>query len=131
MITVVPHKEEEQPQQPVETKEEEKTLEKPEYLENKFWDEKCGVKVEELNNSYKELQNNSLWVNTKLLKEYDVIEALEDVDDDDELKQYFVEWAKENKPTQVHLIILLISLKNYQYNKKRQKVLILRKRQRL
>ena len=35
----------------------------------------------------------------KAPKEYDVA-ALEDVDDDDELKQYFVEWAKENKPTQ-------------------------------
>ena len=97
--TVVPHKEEEKPQQPVETKEEEKTLEKPEYLENKFWDEKSGVKVEELNNSYKELQKQFSMGKHKAPKEYDVA-ALEDVDDDDELKQYFVEWAKENKPTQ-------------------------------
>ena len=45
MILLYLTKEEEQPQQPkAETKRKSKTLEKPEYLENKFWDEKSGVK---------------------------------------------------------------------------------------
>ena len=35
----------------------------------------------------------------KAPKEYDVT-SLEDVEDDDELKTYFLDWAKENKPTQ-------------------------------
>ena len=35
----------------------------------------------------------------KAPKEYDVA-SLEDVEDDDELKSYFLDWAKENKPTQ-------------------------------
>ena len=48
--TTIPHKEEEKPQEPTPEKEEEK-LAKTEYLEDKFWDEKSGVKVEELNHS--------------------------------------------------------------------------------
>ena len=43
--TTIPHKEEEKPQEPTTEKEEEK-LAKQEYLEDKFWDEKSGVKVE-------------------------------------------------------------------------------------
>ena len=96
--TTIPHKEEEKPQEPTPEKEEEK-LAKPEYLEDKFWDEKSGVKVEELNHSYKELQKQFSMGKHKAPKEYDVT-SLEDVEDDDELKTYFLDWAKENKPTQ-------------------------------
>ena len=96
--TTIPHKEEEKPQEPTPEKEEEK-LAKPDYLEDKFCDEKSGVKVEELNHSYKELQKQFSMGKHKAPKEYDVT-SLEDVEDDDELKTYFLDWAKENKPTQ-------------------------------
>ena len=42
---------EEQPT--IEPASEDEVLEKPEFLEDKFWDAKEGVKVEDLNNSYK------------------------------------------------------------------------------
>ena len=96
--TVVAHKEEEKPQE-AETKEETKVLEKPDYVEDKFWDPERGVKTEELSNSYSELQKQFSMGKHKAPKEYD-LSALEDVDDEDPLKEYFVDWAKENKPTQ-------------------------------
>ncbi len=98
--TVVPHIEEENKTVEQAKAEEEKvTLEKPEYLEDKFWDPEKGVKTEELNHSYKELQKQFSMGKHKAPKEYDVT-SLEDVEDDDELKTYFLDWAKENKPTQ-------------------------------
>ena len=52
----IPHKAEETPEQQVEPASDDEVLEKPEFLEDKFWDPKEGVKVEDLNNSYQELQ---------------------------------------------------------------------------
>ena len=97
--TEIPHKEEEKPQEQAEAKEDKKVLEKPEYIEDKFWDPERGVKTEELSNSYSELQKQFSMGKHKAPKEYDVT-SLEDVEDDDELKTYFLDWAKENKPTQ-------------------------------
>ena len=101
--TVVPHLEDENKDQTVEeakAQEEETVLEKPEYLEDKFWDDKNGVKIEELNNSYKELQKKFSMGEHKAPKEYD-LSVLDGVDiENDELAQYFMDWAKENKPTQ-------------------------------
>ena len=82
-----------------EEKKEEVKLVKPEYLEDKFWDPKTGVKTEDLNTSYKELQKAFSMGKHKAPKEYDM-SALEDIDEDDELASYFKDWAKENKPTQ-------------------------------
>jgi hypothetical protein len=67
--TFVPHLEDDNKDQTVEeakAEQETKVLEKPEYIEDKFWDPKSGAKIEELSHSYKE----------------------------------FLDWAKENKPTQ-------------------------------
>jgi hypothetical protein len=98
--TSVPHKEEEKAEDKTYENEKEEKLEKPEYLENKFWDPKSGVKVEELNNSYTELQKQFSMGKHKAPKEYEM-DALEDVDvDNDELAQYFLEWADKYKPTQ-------------------------------
>ena len=97
--TVVPHKEEEKAEDKTYENEKEVKLEKPEYVEDKFWDPKRGVKTEELSNSYSELQKQFSMGKHKAPKEYDV-SSLEDVEDDDELKTYFLDWAKENKPTQ-------------------------------
>jgi hypothetical protein len=97
--TVVPHKEEEKAEDKTYENEKEVKLEKPEYVEDKFWDPKRGVKTEELSNSYSELQKQFSMGKHKAPKEYD-ISSLDDVEDDDELKSYFLEWAKENKPTQ-------------------------------
>ena len=52
----IPHKVEAQEEQTIEPASEDEVLEKPDFLEDKFWDPKEGVKVEDLNNSYKELQ---------------------------------------------------------------------------
>jgi len=97
--TIIPHKEEEKAEDKTYENEKKEKLAKPEYLEQKFWDPESGVKVEELNNSYTELQKQFSMGKHKAPKEYDV-SALEDVEDDDELKTYFLDWAKENKPTQ-------------------------------
>ena len=99
--TVVSHIEEENKTVEQAKAEEEKvTLEKPEYLEDKFWDPEKGVKTEELNHSYKELQKQFSMGKHKAPKEYD-LNVLEDVDvENDELAQFFMDWAKENKPTQ-------------------------------
>ena len=99
--TVVSHIEEENKTVEQAKAEEEKvTLEKPEYLEDKFWDPEKGVKTEELNHSYKELQKQFSMGKHKAPKEYD-LNVLEDVDvENDELAQFFMEWAQENKPTQ-------------------------------
>ena len=101
--TVVPHLEGDNKEQTVEeakAAEAAAILEKPEYLEDKFWDEKSGVKIEELNNSYKELQKKFSMGEHKAPKEYD-LSSLDGIDiENDELAQYFMDWAKENKPTQ-------------------------------
>lgn len=99
--TVVPHIEEENKTVEQAKAEEEKvTLEKPEYLEDKFWDPEKGVKTEELNHSYKELQKQFSMGKHKAPKEYD-LEVLEDVDvDNDELAQFFMDWTSKYKPTQ-------------------------------
>ena len=98
--TTIPHKEEEQTNTaPQEEKTEEVKLEKPDYIEDKFWDEKEGVKTEDLSKSYTELQKQFSMGKHKAPKEYDMA-ALEDIDEDDELASYFKDWAKENKPTQ-------------------------------
>ena len=99
--TVVSHIEEENKTVEQAKAEEEKvTLEKPEYLEDKFWDPEKGVKTEELNHSYKELQKQFSMGKHKAPKEYD-LNVLEDVDvENDELAQFFMQWAQENKPTQ-------------------------------
>ena len=96
----IPHKTEEEDQATVEPASEDEVLEKPEFLENKFWDPKEGVKVEELNNSYKELQKQFSMGKHKAPKEYD-LSVFEGIDvEEDPLAQEFVDWANENKPTQ-------------------------------
>ena len=96
----IPHKIEEQTNVSSEEKKEEVKLEKPEYLEKNFWDDKTGVKVEDLNTSYKELQKAFSMGKHKAPKEYDV-SALEGIEEGDQIADMFMEWAKENKPTQV------------------------------
>ena len=93
----IPHLVEDQPEEPVEEKE---VLTKPEYLEDKFWDPSEGVKVEDLNNSYKELQKQFSMGKHKAPAEYD-LSAFDGIDvDEDPLAKEFVDWANENKPTQ-------------------------------
>ena len=94
----VPHLVEENPEEaPVA---EQEALTKPEYLEDKFWDPSEGVKVEDLNNSYKELQKQFSMGKHKAPAEYD-LSAFEGIDvDEDPLAKEFVDWANENKPTQ-------------------------------
>lgn len=95
----IPHKLPDDPE-PINPTVEETALEKPEFLENKFWDPKDGVKVEELNNSYKELQKQFSMGKHKAPKEYD-LSAFEGVDiDEDPLAKEFIDWANDNKPTQ-------------------------------
>ncbi len=78
----------------------EEVLEKPEFLEDKFWDAKEGVKLEELNNSYKELQKQFSMGKHKAPAEYD-LSVFDGIDvESDELAKQFVSWANENKPTQ-------------------------------
>ena len=95
----IPHKIEEQTNVSSEEKKEEVKLVKPEYLEDKFWDPKTGVKTEDLNTSYKELQKAFSMGKHKAPKEYDIT-ALEGVEEGDQIADMFMEWAKENKPTQ-------------------------------
>jgi hypothetical protein len=97
--TTIPHKEEEQTNTTPQQETDGAKLEKPDYIEDKFWDEKEGVKTEDLSKSYTELQKQFSMGKHKAPKEYDMA-ALEDIDEDDELASYFKDWAKENKPTQ-------------------------------
>ena len=99
--TVIPHLEDENNQtvEQAKTEQETKVLEKPEYIEDKFWDPKSGAKIEELSHSYKELQKQFSMGKHKAPKEYDMT-VLEGVSDDDPLKEKFLNWAQENKPTQ-------------------------------
>ncbi len=96
----IPHKAETEEQPTIEPASEDEVLEKPEFLEDKFWDAKEGVKVEDLNNSYKELQKQFSMGKHKAPKEYD-LSVFEGIDvEEDPLAQEFVDWANENKPTQ-------------------------------
>jgi hypothetical protein len=96
----VPHKVDDSPEDQIEPASEDEVLEKPEFLEDKFWDPKEGVKVEDLNNSYKELQKQFSMGKHKAPKEYD-LSVFEGIDvDEDPLAKEFVDWANENKPTQ-------------------------------
>ncbi len=97
--TTIPHKEEENAEDKTYENEKQVKLDKPEYIEDKFWDEEKGVKTEDLSKSYAELQKQFSMGKHKAPREYD-ISALEDVEEDDELASYFMDWAKENKPTQ-------------------------------
>lgn len=91
----IPHLVEDQPEAPVA-----EALTKPQYLEDKFWDPKEGVKVEDLNNSYKELQKQFSMGKHKAPAEYD-LSAFDGIDvEADPLAREFVDWANENKPTQ-------------------------------
>jgi len=93
----IPHLVEDQPDPEPVAKE---ALVKPEYLEDKFWDPEGGVKVEDLNNSYKELQKQFSMGKHKAPAEYD-LSAFDGIDvDEDPLAKEFVDWANENKPTQ-------------------------------
>ena len=56
-------------------------FEKPEYIEDKFWDPEKGVKTEELSHSYSELQKQFSMGKHKAPKEYD-LNVLEDVEDE-------------------------------------------------
>jgi len=95
----IPHKASDEPE-PINPVSEDEVLEKPEFLENKFWDPKEGVKVEDLNNSYKELQKQFSMGKHKAPKEYDLT-AFEGIDvDEDPLAKEFIDWANDNKPTQ-------------------------------
>ena len=99
---VVPHKVDDQQENVSEPKEETtEPTEKPEGLEDKFWDKDKGqVKTEDLNKSYLELQKQFSMGKHKAPKEYD-LEVLEDVDvDNDELAQFFMDWTNKYKPTQ-------------------------------
>jgi len=101
--TVIPHLEDDNKDQTVEeakAEQETKVLEKPEYIEDKFWDPKSGAKIEELSHSYKELQKQFSMGKHKAPSEYD-LSVMEDVDiENDVLAKEFLDWAKENKPTQ-------------------------------
>lgn len=110
--TYVPHKEEDtKTVEQAKTEEETPVLEKPEYLEDKFWDEKNGVKVEDLSHSYKELQKQFSMGKHKAPAEYD-LSVMEDVDiEEDELAKEFLDWAKENKPTQAAFDKLVTTFK--------------------
>ena len=98
---VVPHKVDEQQENVSEAKETKtNAAEKPDWLEDKFWDkENNEIKTEDLNKSFSELQKQFSMGKHKAPKEYDM-SALEGIDEDDELASYFKDWAKENKPTQ-------------------------------
>jgi hypothetical protein len=99
---VVPHKVDEQQENVSETKETKTdAAEKPEWLEDKFWDkENSQIKTEDLNKSFSELQKQFSMGKHKAPKEYD-LEVLEDVDvDNDELSQFFLDWSNKYKPTQ-------------------------------
>src|SRR5210317_1915441 len=100
--TIIPHLENENKDQTVEeakAEQETKVLEKPEYIEDKFWDPKSGAKIEELSHSYKELQKQFSMGKHKAPSEYD-LSAMKDVDiENDVLAKEFLDWAKENKPT--------------------------------
>jgi len=91
--TTIPHKEEEQTNTAPQEETDGATLEKPDYIEDKFWDEKEGVKTEDLSKSYAELQKQFSMGKQKAPKEYDM-SALEDIDEDDELASYFKDWSK-------------------------------------
>ena len=97
----IPHKESDEPAEPeikAESKEEEKALDQPEWLPDKFWDEKEGMDVESLSKSYQSLEKK-LGSQNKAPKEYD-LSALKDIPEDDPLRQKYVEWADNNKITQ-------------------------------
>ena len=96
----IPHKAEAQEEQTIEPASEDEVLEKPDFLEDKFWDPKEGVKVEDLNNSYKELQKQFSMGKHKAPKEYD-LNVFEGIDvEEDPLAQEFLSWANANKPSQ-------------------------------
>ena len=111
----VPHLEDDNRDQTVEqakAENEKKVLEKPEYIENKFWDPEKGVKIEDLSHSYKELQKQFSMGKHKAPSEYD-LSVMEDVDvDNDPLAKEFLDWAKENKPTQAAFDKLVGTFKN-------------------
>ena len=99
---VVPHKVDDEQENVSEAKETKTdAAEKPEWLEDKFWDKENGeVKTEDLNKSFSELQKQFSMGKHKAPKEYD-LEVLEDVDvENDELSQFFLDWTNKYKPTQ-------------------------------
>ena len=115
--TEIPHKEEEKPQEQAKAKED-KGLENQNILRISFGIQREVSRPKSLVTLIVNYKNNSLWVNTKL-KEYDVT-SLEDVEDDDELKTYFLDWAKENKPTQAAFDNLVNKFKELSIAQKRQ-----------
>jgi len=97
----IPHKESDEPAEPeikAESKEEEKALDQPGWLPDKFWDKKEGMDVESLSKSYQSLEKK-LGSQNKAPKEYD-LSALKGIPEDDVLRQKYVEWADNNKITQ-------------------------------
>ena len=98
---VVPHKVDDEQENVSEAKETKTdAAEKPEWLEDKFWDKENGeIKTEDLNKSFSELQKQFSMGKHKAPSEYD-LSVMEDIDEDDELAKEFLDWAKENKPTQ-------------------------------
>ena len=92
---VVPHKVEEDTGDPeIEKKE------IPEGIEAKFIDEKTGeVDISKLNESYKAAQKKISMGGHKAPEKYD-FSLLDDVEDDDPLKEFVTGWIQENKPTQ-------------------------------
>lgn len=77
----------------------EKALEKPDYILDKHWDTKTGIKIEELANSHNELLKKMSMGGHKAPKEYDM-GVFDDIDPEDELALGFVDWAEKNKPSQ-------------------------------
>lgn len=77
----------------------EKALEKPDYISDKHWDAKTGIKIEDLASSHNELLKKMSMGGHKAPKEYDM-EVFEDIDPEDKLATDFVDWSKEHKPSQ-------------------------------
>jgi hypothetical protein len=74
-------------------------LEKPDYISDKHWDVKNGIKIEELANSHNELLKKMSMGGHKAPDKYS-LEVLEGIDEQDPLAQKFLKWADTAKPTQ-------------------------------
>ena len=91
----IPHKVEEDTSEP-----ETKKAEIPEGIEAKFIDEETGeVDISKLNDSYKEIQKKVSMGKHKAPDKYNY-DLLEDIEDEDPLKQFTQKWVETHRPTQ-------------------------------
>ena len=92
----IAHKTEEETQ----IKDEDNIVELPTNIAQKFIDKETGkVDQQKLSDSYNEIQKQFSMGKHKAPKEYD-FSLLDDVEDDDPLKQFVTGWIQDNKPTQ-------------------------------